>query len=567
MFRQIKRTNFVIILLCIIVILWSPLQASYRIKGTNRNYQQGDWITYSTTRFVRNLAIGDRFIYFATTGGITRYNFFSDSWDFPWTISNGLADNNIYLVAMDFATGYLWCTHDAGISYLEPASQLWNNIYYDELPLSANENITSLGFGDYKVFLSTSDYNYYGAESLDANFYFLESGQSNYKRITSEHRIKWHGELAPPEPELMNMFMSDGYFFDEGNRRISDLQFRRYPITCWAYDKWRNLWIGTWGLGAGRGDLNTIRLNLLINGLWDPAVDAISRDGDTFWLGGIQDNEEQPSGVTEWSPEVNYSKYYESYLLTGFDNDRITSIAVDDNIVWFGTQDGLTRYDRDRNNWRTLTVVDNLVDNFVHDIVIDDSYIWAATERGVSRLNKAPWGSDSLKIHHVLYPSLGNIAVYDIEKQYNLLWMATEFGVFVYDIEKNTGGFYQGAEGPAALATFAVSGYKDEIWFGTEEGIAAFNSATKEWLNPPARLYQTDAGINRILAAKDAVWVATNEGVLKFDRARDRWVHYTILDGLSSDNVYSLYLEGDYIWFGTANGLTRFYWNSPYRID
>jgi ligand-binding sensor domain-containing protein len=80
-------------------------------------------------------------------------------------------------------------------------------------------------------------------------------------------------------------------------------------------------------------------------------------------------------------------------------------------------------------------------------------------------------------------------------------------------------------------------------------------------------LHRTDAQINRILATRTSVWVATDAGVLKYDRAGERWVTFTVEDGLSSNRVNSILLDGDYIWFGTDGGLTRFYWNTPYRLD
>ena len=154
-------------------------QAEIRIRETNRHYQQGDWITYSTTRFIRNISIGERYVYFATTGGITRYNFFSNKWDFPWTISNGLADNNISLVAKDSNTGFLWCTHELGISYLEPASQLWFNFFYDEIGFDYNDYVTSIGFGDDRqIYLVT-------ASNKDRKSTRLNSSHTDISRMPS----------------------------------------------------------------------------------------------------------------------------------------------------------------------------------------------------------------------------------------------------------------------------------------------------------------------------------------------------------------------------------------------
>lgn len=552
--------NRFILFVVLVVMSLHVAVADERVRGTNRSYQPGDWITYASTRFVRDVCLGERFVYFATTGGITRYNFFSNKWDFPWTSSNGLPTNDILLVAWDANTGFLWAVTRQGISYLESATQYWNNVYYDEMDLRPEEVIASIGIGDNRtIYLVSSDGDWFSSDNTSADF-------DKITQPVQDDFIEWRGTKKTYRDRLPYLFMSDGYLFDERNRSIDDLRFNRYRITCWVQDRWQNLWLGTWGLGSGRGDLTTMRLDLLKFGLWNEAVDAIARDQEAFWIGGIQKTAET-TGPTEWIVPDGLPQYFEQKYLTGFDNDQITSIAVDGETVWFGTRDGLTRFDRRKNIWRTYTIVDNLISNFINDILIDEKFIWVATAKGVSRIAKVTVGKDSLRISHVLYPSLGEIPVYDIDLQQNLIWMATDLGIFIYDKDTNEGGFYKGVEGPANRAAFAVSNFGGEIWFGTEEGVSAFDSIQKKWLKPPARFYKTDAEIYRILAAKEAVWVATNQGVFKYDRQHNRWTQYTRSDGLPSNLVMSLLLDGDYIWFGTDQGLTRFYWNSPYRID
>ena len=93
------------------------------------------------------------------------------------------------------------------------------------------------------------------------------------------------------------------------------------------------------------------------------------------------------------------------------------------------------------------------------------------------------------------------------------------------------------------------------------------DKATGEWRGFPAYHFPLGARINDILADSGAVWVATERGVWKYKKREDRWRHFTTEDGLLHDSVRWMLLDGDYIWFGTARGLTRFYWNAPYRID
>jgi len=64
-----------------------------------------------------------------------------------------------------------------------------------------------------------------------------------------------------------------------------------------------------------------------------------------------------------------------------------------------------------------------------------------------------------------------------------------------------------------------------------------------------------------------SVWAAGERGVHRYDRAGLRWIDYGMEDGLPAQEVRTLRIDGDYIWFGSSYGLTRFYWNAPYRID
>ena len=112
--------------------------------------------------------------------------------------------------------------------------------------------------------------------------------------------IIWQGRKAAVEPPPPYLFMSDGLMYDEENRSISDTHLRRFQVTCWARDNWQTLWLGTWGLGAGRADLNTSRLDLLPHGLWNPAVTAMAMDEESLWLGGVQQEKVDHAGLTRW---------------------------------------------------------------------------------------------------------------------------------------------------------------------------------------------------------------------------------------------------------------------------
>ncbi|MBN1559210.1 hypothetical protein JW998_03100 [candidate division KSB1 bacterium] len=551
-------------ILCLLVSSFfsslSTADVRYRIRETNRAYEQGDWMTIGTTRFVRSISIGHTFIYFCTTGGIARLNKFSYKWDFPWTTSNGLPDNDVFLAAMDLNTGFLWAVTKEGISYLEPASQLWRSAFYDEMGM-INQYITSVGFGqDRQIYVVTSDNLWYASDNVSTQF------QEIIPPLSDEFII-WHGAREQKSRSLPSFFMDGGFLFDARQHYIDDLQFRHWQITTWIRDDWNNLWLGTWGLGAARGDLNTMRLELLDFGLWDEVVDDIEKDHDAYWLAGMQEHNE-PTGVTEWRGLFAKPVYYEPRLITGFASEEITSIAADARTVWFGTRNGLVRFDKQKNMWRTYNTSHGLRNDLIHKVALDERFLWIGTDFGVDRLDLGTVGTDSMRIEELRFPTHRIVRVYDIAQQDNFLWLATEFGLYVYDKHSHSGGYYSGLdENLVSRPIFAISAWGEEIWFGSDWGVYGFNAATNEWLDPPAKEYRTDAGINRILASRQAVWVATNEGALKFDRRMQRWRQFTMQDGLADDRVYAIELDDDHIYFGTARGLTRFYWNNPFRND
>ncbi len=523
-----------------------------RIRGTNTNYAPGDWVTYSVLRYVNAAAVGDQYVYFGTTGGVARFDRFRSRWDYPWTVSNGLADNDVRCLGYDFATGLLWCATGVSVAYLQPAAQVWTNFFYDEMGLNSGDKVESIGFAQGEVWLETAGGQYFAGNP------------SGFAPVNADppEGVVWFGRKAP-RTKLPHLFVESGLFYDSRGQ-LQDVNLREFPITCWANDPWQVLWIGSWGLGAGKADLKSYRLTMLPLGPCQQDARVVAKQGRELWIGGLEEG--LFPGVTLWDGAESWV-YYEPRLLMGFQSAKVRAIDLYDREVWLGTMQGLVWFDRSRGMWKTFGKADLLPDEQVNDVLVDSLYVWAATARGVTRLVRATLRTDSLVAQLVQWPALGDVPVYDLERTQNLLWMGTAYGLYLYDCARDSGGFYNAPEGPVNRAVTAVTSCGQEVWFGTTETIEAFDLATRSWLRPPARLVGTGATVNRLVADTSAVWAATNKGVLKYDRKRKRWRRFTIEDGLPSNEVFSLCLDGDYIWFGTRSGLTRFYWNSPYRVD
>jgi len=271
----------------------SLLAQDFRPEGTNIDYREGDWISYSVGRFVSSIAIGQQYIYFGTEfSGIARLDQYSMDWQFPWTTSNGLADNRITAVAYDFDTSQIWGASTRAVSVYNPASQKWLNFYKSDNGLSENDDILSIGIGDDNVYFEARS----GAIiEVDKFGSFARRGD------TLPSNLSWFGRRGLTRRELPHFFMSGGYTFTPGKissefdtdvgstmATIQDFDFRTSPIVAAVDDKWGNLWLASWGAGVGKADVRTLRLEIMEFGLGTPIVEALTFHDNMLWIGGAQ---------------------------------------------------------------------------------------------------------------------------------------------------------------------------------------------------------------------------------------------------------------------------------------
>ncbi|GBD93711.1 two component regulator propeller [bacterium BMS3Abin05] len=533
------------------------------IQGTNPKYEVGDWISYTDTQYMNSIAIGNRYVYFATTGGIARYDFYGNRWARPFTLSDGLPDNDILTVAFDFESGSVYCAGALALSVRDPASKRWTNYSYREIGVG-RQRVHSIGFDNEYVYLVTTGNAAYRGRRNSTRF---ESIALNRLMHASADSIAWFGRLGYKRLSLPNFLMNSSLLFfpDDARPYFQDVNDRDFEVKYYVEDPWQFLWLGTWGLGGAKANMRTNFLEMIPFGLIEKDVNAIATNGDEMWLGGI--NYGAPiHGITRWNRKTGDWVYYEARYIMGLRSDDVTSIAPDGRYVWFGTLDGLSLLDRQKNDWVSFTILNGLADNHVYDVVVDSDFIWVATEEGLDRVDKALAARDTLSVKHITRPR-DKVPVYDIEMDSNLVWAATGYGVYVYNRTNQKGGYYSGANGPGTASVFGVSVSGNEVWFATRYGVEAYNKSEKKWMGPPARHLVPDLKAFAIRATPKAVWLGTTNGVYKYDRRRDFWRKFSQIDGLLDPRVQDILPDGNYIWFGTREGLTRFYWNAPYRID
>jgi ligand-binding sensor domain-containing protein len=486
-------------------------------------YREGDWVSFSVFRYITSIAMDFDNVYFGTTGGVIRYDRYEKKWGLPFTKSDGLPDNWIRNIASDPDRNEIWVDTYAGVAMYQPV------------------------FGEWSV-----EFDFPG-----------HLAQSDTSRIN-----------------LPDFFMDHGLTLQPG-RYIMDSNLNQYKITDYLKGDLDDLWIGTWGLGAGLATLRHLQLKMFKFGLYDKDVKAILIDGDEMWFGG-SGFFYRSQGITRYDRRKGRWDYYSAPETPFLVSNQVNVIEADKSFVWFGTEDGLIRFDKKKDSWKSYNTFRGLPDNEVTALNADGGVLWIGTRYGLAFYNAK---KDS--IGKVNDPLLKGICIYCILPDSHFVWVGTERGVYTLDRSKKTWYRFSTPDNllfgqVRSIAKYSESSLhsdsldsigrktysgRDEIWFGTDMGILGYNPVTDERMVYQSKINLPEANVIKLVCGKRYVWAATGNGVLRLDKKRQLWTQYTTEDGLLDDFVQDLVLDGDYIWFGTPQGVTRFFWNNPRLRD
>jgi len=454
-----------------------------------------NWTSFPNMNYITGLAEATDVIYVATTGGIRRYDRFARQWLPPLTTRDGLPGNNVQRVAYDAATGDLW---------------------FD----------TRNGTGRY----------------LSGLQIVMRGGV--FPANLSSHAV----------PQMPSLFPPFGYYL-ESNRIIAP--DRQVAITDALIDSWRIFWLGTWGLGVGRADLNDQQLEFLPSGPLAENISALAKDGDAIWIGGENTFQKPARGITVFHPKAGAWQYYEADQIIGLDDAQITTILPDDQTVWFGTHSGLTRYSKRAKRW--LVYRDSRHWGRINTIARDGNTLWLGSDRGLALLDVKADSLDQVS-------GSENAVIEALVTGPRFVWAGTEAGVFHAARGKRTWRPIASEFAKRPVRALAISG--DHLWVATETppSLVEYHTVQHTWREFP--LAEIGSGLRITVAADTSrVWVGTASGAFLLDVPRQIWTHYTPIHGLIHARVQAVLRDGKHLWFGTANGLSRFDWTRALFVE
>jgi len=261
----------------------------------------------------------------------------------------------------------------------------------------------------------------------------------------------------------------------------------------------------------------------------------------------------------------------------GISHHRVNCILQDNRrFMWFGTQEGLNRYDGYQ-----VTVylhqpgdIYSLYDNRVRSLSEDrQGVLWIGTEGG---LNKYDMKRDRFTGYRNDVNNPNSLSSNDVrviyEDKTGVLWIGTrDGGLNRFNREKKQFDRFQNdPHDPAGLSDNLVTSiYEDGngvLWIGTGGGLNKYDRQREGFIryrHNPNNPYSLSS--NRVSAIYEdkhgRLWIGTEDsGLNRFDRLKEQFIHYRKSpdnpNSLASDSIYSIFEDRDgMLWIGTNGGL------------
>lgn len=515
----------------LILLVWIVFPGFIVFSAEGTEYLPEDWVSYTDLRRVTSIAVDLRFVYFGTRDGICVYDKLKERWADPITTGDGLPTGDVDVVGIDLYTDNLLVSSDLNIYSYTRTLEDWESYTMG----GVKGSFTSIGVNA----------EYIWGEGPDLKIRFNKITRNWIPVDRFEDDVKWfgkRGEVDIRKPRYS--FLAPFY--------VSGKHLERYDMTT-AVEDGKTLWVGTEGYGVLRYDLIDLTSEHLLMGVATGGVDAVCLDEGFLWFGG---KDADASGITRWRQADNSWVHYDKEKDVGLFSNRVSVILADSKYVWLGTREGLTRFDKKKETFKTFTVFSGLPGNEVTAGVIQGDSLWVGTSIGLAVMDVA--SSDFTRMTQ-LKTRINHLAVSN-----ESLWVATSEGVFILNIKSGKWSQFEDPEGLLEVNTNTILIDDSRIWFGTWRGLLSFDRRGKTWKRFTYPVHLPDEKLRVLAADEKNLWVGTNSGVARLRKDIGDWIKYDKRDGLIGNEVNAIAIQGDYVFFGTDEGVTRFYWNDPF---
>ncbi|MBZ0264728.1 hypothetical protein K8I28_08655 [bacterium] len=505
LFNSRSKNSYVQIfyLFILFVLLQIPADSLARFP-----FEEGDWIAWGDSRYIYDMEIGKRTVYFATNAGILRWDRLNRNWVYRW-----------YSVPGPLNRAFL----------------LKNCRAIIEDPVNSDVYVRAGGKW-YRRMIGTERWE--------------ERNPS--EQLLQQQEAKKQQKINPQQNLINHDFYSVGTNFE--------LQFRNLS---WEFamgmDDNRGRHFFAWnGYGIGIADATTSMLELYPMG---PGA-AMTMDvvGDEIWCASRLDHE---FGWV-WHRDRNASKWTFDHpqIEWGLEPANANRMKIGpDGTIWLATDQGVS-YKRG-NSWHQLRKQDGLPRSHVNDIAPVEGGAWIATDFGLAEID----ASNGLIIRpDKRSENLAYRGTFTAITSYNGTVWAVGAGVLMqYTPEMG----WQELKGPSTIGGATrpnvISATEGVLAIGDRLGFAFFEKK-RGWTQILSNRWE-DGQVEAIDFHEGYYWLGTDRGLVKYDPVDKDVVMYKREDGLPGSMVTEIIGEGGWLWLGTDQALVRFHWDVEGRID
>ena len=304
------------------------------------------------------------------------------------------------------------------------------------------------------------------------------------------------------------------------------------------------------------------------NGMVGDEVISMDYSGGELWVATtyIEPDVEEASlegGVSLLDPSTgNFTTYTPN---EGLAHVKVWDILIDGDRVWFGTPRGLSMLDKQKlktlepyeiqQAWTTFTSKDGLLSDDVRCMAKEGDILWLGTNLGVSGYNTktGEWTNITTK------DGLPARGVQSLAVQNGVLWIGTTNGLALYDTKsRSMKTFEPPGEGLDAKIVNVLAVGPEKVWIGTRMGLFTLDPETGDWTQY-GKDSLPDTWIQTIAFRDDEVWVGTRKGLGIYNKQKEKWKILDEKKGLASNDVRAIAPVDDYTWIGTSKGLNKYY--------
>ncbi|MEE2876641.1 MAG: hypothetical protein VX822_02505 [Candidatus Neomarinimicrobiota bacterium] len=530
------------------------------------NYEPWDWVTHRFSQHVVSISDGRDHVYFASPGGVLQYHSFGHYWDHPITPSQGLSDFSVTAVYYDLNTNILWAATPKGLDFSTDGGGRWSHVPRENLGLRNFEKIIRIG--------STADELYCVTSSqilkIDRFSGFL---LVPYSGPPSEEETRW-GSYPLRAGDSARDFL-DGYTalggwtleLDSFNGPSLNESARILSVHT---DRFGDLWIGTEGGPVFHGNRQMMLLEPKSVGLSQNNVKAIEEWGNELWLIGIEDSGRY-TGFTLMGGRPGSAEVFREGIEITVGIDQAGAVIPVKGEWWFGTTEGIQKYDPESDIWSRFTRAVPIIDQPITHLKSDGIFVYVGHRRGLLRINveksySEPWS---------LPAKIGQWPIDALEWDGANLWVSSgrrlwrwladaeftyEYGSFGEDLT----GLKRG-EPPLMSPITSIVSSDSTVYFADEFGLLMYEKSSGRWDRFTAEsqlvgLKTLDLEVVSLDDTTTVVWFGTMNGAVVTNLQNGFFDRFSVKDGLPAKKVNAVHVRGDDVFFGTDEGLCRFKW-------